>query len=107
MYPNETRWIKYDPLLIYPLQKFFSDTSLQFYPNDLLLTRIARCASCLKSSTRRHPPKTNKIPKEIQKIPMYNCIYLSPVHLNCSLGRAPNSNYYITYRHMKGFFGFS
>ena len=67
MYPNETRWIKYDPLLIYPLQKFFPDTSLQFHSNDLLPTRIARCASCLKSSTRRHPPKTDKIPKEIQK----------------------------------------
>ena len=38
---------------------------------------------------------------------MYNRIYLSPVHLNCSLERAPNSYYYTTYRHMKGSFGFS
>ena len=106
MYPNETRWIKYDPLLIYPLQKFFPDTSLQFHPNDLLPTRIARCASCLKSSTRCHSPKTDKIPKEIQKIPMYNRIYLSLVHLNYSLERAPNSNYYTTYRYMKGSFSF-
>src|SRR6266498_315464 len=38
---------------------------------------------------------------------MYNRIYLSPVHLNCSLERIPNSNYYTTYRYMKGSFGLS
>ena len=107
MYPNETRWIKYDSLLIYPLQKFFPDTSLQFHPNDLLLTRIARYASCLRFSIRCHLPKTDKIPKEIQKIPMYNRIYLSLVHLDYLLERASNSNYYTTYKHIKGSFGFS
>ncbi len=38
---------------------------------------------------------------------MYNRIYLSSVHLNCSLGKTPNSNYYTTYSHIKGSFGLS
>jgi len=65
------------------------------------------CISCLKSSTRRYPSKIDQVPIEIQQVPIYNCIYLSPIHLNCSLGRTPNSNHYITYRHMQGSFSFS
>ena len=107
MYPSETRWSHYDPALSYPLVESFSDISLHFHPNDLTLSRIAVCHSCLKSSTRRHPPKVDPIPDVIQNVPMYNRIYLSPVHLSCSLGRIPNSNPYTNYRHIQGSFGYS
>ena len=107
MYPSETRWINYDPTFSYPLQESFPNVSLQFYSNDLILSRIAVCCSCLKPFTRQHPSKVDPIPNEIQNIPMYNRIYLSPVHLNCSLGHTPNSNPYITYRHIQGSFGYS
>ena len=75
--------------------------------NNSILSRIAVCYSCLKPSTRCYLPKVDPIPDEIQNVPMYNRIYLSPVHLNCSLGRTPNSNPYTTYRHIKGSFGYS
>ena len=107
MYPSETRWMHYDPTFLYPLNESFPDTLLQFHPNDPIPSRIAVCCSCLKPSTRRHPPKVDPIPEEIQNVPMYNRIYLSPVHLNCSLGRTPNSNPYTTYRHLQGSFGYS
>src|SRR5687767_10395835 len=70
MYPAEARWIIYNPLLIYPLQRFFPDTPLQFHPNSITSIRVATCASCVKPSTRRHPPKINKVPIEIQQVPM-------------------------------------
>ena len=107
MYSIEARWIVYDPNYIYPLQESFPDIPLHFHPNDSILKKVAICVSCQKPLTRRHPPKINKVPIEIQRVPLYNRIYLSPVHLNCSLGRTPNSNYYTTYRHMQGSFGFS
>ena len=89
MYPSETRWLCYDPTFSYPLRESFPSVPLQFHPNDSTLSRIAICCSCLKPSTRRHPPKVDPIPDDIQNVPMYNRIYLSPVHLNCSLGRIP------------------
>ncbi len=107
MYPTEARWTLYDPSLIYPLQESFPNIPLQFHPNELVSSRVAICVSCLKPSTRRHPPKVNEVPNEIQEVPMFNRIYLSPVHLNCSLGRTPNSNHYTTYRHMQGSIGYS
>ena len=96
MYPTEVKWISYDPFLTYPLQISFSNIPLQFHPNDTIPTRIAACVSYLNPSTRRHPPKVDEVPIEIQEIPMFDCIYLSPVHLNCSLGRTSNSNHYTT-----------
>ncbi|CAB4440740.1 unnamed protein product [Rhizophagus irregularis] len=105
--PSETRWIQYDSTISYPLRESFPDISLQFHPNNLIPSRIAVCCSCLKPSTRRYPPKVEPIPDDIQNVPMYNRIYLSPIHLNCSLGRTPNSNPYTNYRHMRGSFGYS
>ena len=107
MYPSETRWLCYDPTFSYPLRESFPSVPLQFHPNDSTLSRIAICCSCSKPSTRRHPPKVDPIPDDIQNVPMYNRIYLSPVHLNCSLGRIPNSNPYTNYRHIQGSFGYS
>jgi len=107
MYPSEARWLNYDPNFSYPLTESFPDVSLHFHPNDSTLSRIAVCLSCLKPSTRRHSPKVDPIPYAIQNVPMYNRIYLSPVHLSCSLGRTPNSNPYTNYRHIQGSFGYS
>ncbi|GBC12415.2 PIF1-like helicase domain-containing protein [Rhizophagus irregularis DAOM 181602=DAOM 197198] len=47
------------------------------------------------------------IPDEIQSVPLYHRIYLSPIHLSCSLGRVPNSNAYTNYRHLTGTFNYS
>jgi len=52
MYPSETRWLNYDSTLLYPLNESFPNVPLQFHPNDLTLSRVAVCYSCLKPSTR-------------------------------------------------------
>lgn len=36
---------------------------------------------------------------------LHHRVYLSPVHLSCSLGRTSGSNNYTTYRHLKGSIG--
>ena len=79
MYPTEAKWISHDPTFIYPLQESFSNTSSHFHPNDSFLTRVAVCASCLKLSTRCHSPKVDKVPIEIQEVP----ILIVSIYLLC------------------------
>src|SRR2546430_15799450 len=56
----------------------------------------------------RRPPRSTlfpyttlfRSPDEIQNVPLYHRIYLSPIHLSCSLGRVSNSNAYTNYCHL-------
>ncbi|GES98086.1 DNA helicase Pif1, ATP-dependent [Rhizophagus clarus] len=88
MYPSEARWVHYDPTFLYPLEESFPSTLLQFHPNDPIPSRIAVCCSCLNPSTRRHPPKVDPIPDEIQNV---------PIHLQGSFGYSRNINAFALY----------
>ncbi|CAG8659767.1 197_t:CDS:1, partial [Paraglomus occultum] len=58
-------------------------------------------------TTRRFPPQLDPIPTEISSVPMFHRRWLSPIHLNCSLGRSENSNPFTTFRHLSGTFNLS
>ncbi|EXX55721.1 Pif1p [Rhizophagus irregularis DAOM 197198w] len=110
LHPVECKWENYDQSKTYPLEHYrynYPNIKLIFHPKSAPTLRIAVCSSCKNPHTRRNPPKYDPIPTEIQNIPSYHRIYLSPVHLSCSLGRSPNSNNYTTYRHLKGSIGMS
>jgi len=106
MYPTDAKWIVYNSSITYPLTEAFPNVPLCFHPKSSV-QKIASCVPCLKPSTRRIPPKLDPVPSQIEAIPLYNRIYLSPIHLNCSLGRTPGSNQYTTYRHLVGSLGYS
>jgi len=108
LYPIECKWENYDQNKIYPLEECnYSNIDLVFHPNITSTLKIAVCSSCKNPRTRRNPPKYDSIPIEIQNVPSYHRIYLSPIHLSCSLGRSSGSNNYTTYRHLKGSIGLS
>ena len=108
LYPVECKWENCDQNKVYPLENCnYPNINLVFHPKATSALRIAVCSSCKNPHTRRDPPKYDSIPTEIQNVPPYHRIYLSPVHLSCSLGRSSNSNRYTTYRHLKGSIGLS
>ncbi|GBC12209.2 PIF1-like helicase domain-containing protein [Rhizophagus irregularis DAOM 181602=DAOM 197198] len=81
--------------------------TLVFHTDDSQPARIATCSSCYNSNNHLKIPIPDPIPDEIQSVPLYHRIYLSPIHLSCSLGRVPNSNAYTNYRHLTGTFNYS
>src|SRR3954467_863143 len=90
-------------ILKYPLEEVYQNNSqikLVFHIDDSKPKRIATCSSCHNSNNRLKIPIPSPVPDEIQNIPLYHRIYLSPIHLSCSLGRTPNSNAYTNYRHL-------
>src|SRR6266496_2922232 len=108
LYPTECKWENYDQSRTYPLENCnFPNVKLIFYPKITPIPRIAICSSYKNPCTRRDPPKYDPVPNEIQNIPAYHQIYLSPAHLNCSLGKSSDSNNYTTYCHLKGSIGVS
>ncbi|CAG8714123.1 5125_t:CDS:2, partial [Funneliformis mosseae] len=56
--------------------------------------------------TRRYPPILSSIPEEIN-IPIIYRKNLSPIHMNCTLGRTLRFNPYTNYRHLKRFINLS
>ena len=109
-YPTKAKWELYDRTFQYPLETVYQNNSqikLIFHTDDSKPRRIATCSSCHNSNNRLKIPIPDPIPNEIQNIPLYHRIYLSPIHLSCSLGRVPNSNAYTNYRHLTGTFTYS
>ena len=109
-YPTKAKWELYNETFQYPLETVYQNSSqvkLVFHTDDSKPKRIATCSSCYNSNNRLNIPIPDPIPTEIQNIPFYHRIYLSPVHLSCSLGRTPNSNAYSNYRHLTGTFSYS
>src|ERR1051325_1340238 len=109
-YPTKAKWELYDETFQYPLETVYQNNSqvkLVFHPDDSKPKRIATCSSCFNSNNRLNIPIPDPIPDEIQNVSLYHRIYLSPIHLSCSLGRAPNSNAYTNYRHLTGTFNYS
>ncbi len=108
LHPIESKWETYDQNKTYPLESYnYPNIKLVFHPKTNPIHRVAVCSSCKNPRTRRDPPKYDSIPVEIQNVPSFHRIYLSPVHLSCSLGRSSDSNNYTTYRHLKGSIGMS
>src|SRR2546423_1837661 len=109
-YPTKARWELYDETFQYPLETVYQNDSqirLVFHIDDSKPKRIATCSSCYKTSNHLKIPVPDPIPSEIQNVPLYHRIYLSPIHLSCSLGRVPNSNAYTNYRHLTETFTYS
>ncbi|CAJ0632883.1 3006_t:CDS:2 [Entrophospora sp. SA101] len=73
--------------------------------NNRNIAQVAVCNGCMNPKTRRFPPLLKKVPIEIKNVPMRHRRYLTPVHMNCSLGRAIGSNPYTNYRHLHGTIG--
>jgi len=111
-YPTKARWELYNnsETFQYPLEKVYHNNAqvkLVFHPDDSKSERIATCSSCFNSNNHLNIPIPDPIPDEIQNVSLYHRIYLSPIHLSCSLGRVPNSNAYTNYRHLTGTFKYS
>ncbi|GBC40545.2 PIF1-like helicase domain-containing protein [Rhizophagus irregularis DAOM 181602=DAOM 197198] len=109
-YPTKAKWELYDRTFKYPLEEVYSNNpqiTLVFHTEDSQPARIATCSSCYNSNNHLKIPIPDPIPDEIQSVPLYHRIYLSPIHLSCSLGRVPNSNAYTNYRHLTGTFNYS
>ena len=88
-YPTKAKWELYDKTFQYPLETVYQNSSqvkLVFHTDDSKPKRIATCSSCHNSNNHLNIPIPDPIPTEIQNIPFYHRIYLSPVHLSCSLG---------------------
>ncbi|CAB4487273.1 unnamed protein product [Rhizophagus irregularis] len=93
-YPTKARWELYNDTIQYPLEKVYQNNpqiKLVFHTDDSKPKQIATCSSCY-----------NSVPAEIQNVPPYHRIYLSPIHLSCSLGQTSNSNAYSNYHHLTG-----
>ncbi|CAJ0880506.1 11865_t:CDS:2 [Entrophospora sp. SA101] len=99
------KWLTYDPEESYKLTVAFPEISLYVRLNNRNITQVAVCNGCKNPRTRRYAPLLRKIPDEIKNVPMAHRRYLSPVHMNCSLGRASGSNSYTNYRHLEGAIG--
>ena len=109
-YPTKAKWELYNNAFQYPLETVYQNNSqvnLVFHPDDTKPKRVATCSSCHNSNNRLKIPNPDPIPDEIQNVSLYHRIYLSPIHLSCSLGRTPNSNAYTNYRHLTGTFNYS
>src|SRR5581483_11713370 len=109
-YPTKAKWELYDNTFQYPLEKVYQNdphVKLIFHPDNSKPKHIATCSSCYNSNNHLKIPIPDPIPDEIQNVSLYHRIYLSPIHLSCSLGRVPNSNAYTNYRHLTGTFNYS
>ncbi|RHZ75102.1 hypothetical protein Glove_217g103 [Diversispora epigaea] len=76
LYPSDTK--------TYPLTEVFPNVPLCFHPK-LADEKIASCKPFLNPLTCQTLPKLDCISNEIALVPMYHRIYLSPIHLSCSL----------------------
>ena len=88
-YPTKAKWELYDETFQYPLEIVYQNNlqiKLVFHTDDSKPKRIATCSSCYNSNNRLNIPTPDPIPAEIQNVPLYHRIYLSPIHLSCSLG---------------------
>ncbi|CAJ0846710.1 4651_t:CDS:2 [Entrophospora sp. SA101] len=99
------KWVPYDPSESYKLVRAFPETPLHTRMNNRNIAQVAVCNGCMNPKTRRFPPLLKKVPIEIKNVPMRHRRYLTPVHMNCSLGRAIGSNPYTNYRHLHGTIG--
>jgi len=109
-YPTKAKWELYDINTQYPLEIVYQNipqVKLVFHTDNSKPKRIAICSSCYNSHNHFKIPVPDPIPDEIYNVPLYHRIYLSPIHLSCSLGRVPNTNAYTNYRHLTGTFKYS
>ncbi|CAG8804030.1 201_t:CDS:2, partial [Racocetra fulgida] len=84
MFPAQAKWIPRDINAEYDLCQAFPYLSLT-----------------------EHPTREASIPNALANVPMFHRRWLSPIRLNCSLGRAENTNHFTHYRHLTGAFGLS
>ncbi len=110
MYPLKCGWLPYNNNHPYPLLQAHPENE----PESLLIfhtrlpKRIAICNSCKNPSNRYEFPILYPIPNEIQAVPLYKRMYLSPVFIHCSLGRnSGHSSIYTEYRTLTGTMNFS
>ena len=92
MFPANAKWIQKEENIIYPLTLVFPDEQPVEHVNDS--SKIAVCSTCKEPRLRRSPPNIIDTPPEIERVPIYHRRWLSPIHLSCSSGQAPNSNTY-------------
>ncbi|CAB5380972.1 unnamed protein product [Rhizophagus irregularis] len=96
-----------------PAQSSFSSSEITFrayFPPWRPSTKLCNLKTRFdKTILTQYPcvPFPDPVPIEIQNVPLYHRIYLSPIHLSCSLGRTPNANAYTNYRHLTGTFTYS
>ncbi|CAG8638969.1 17098_t:CDS:1 [Funneliformis caledonium] len=102
-----TNWIDYDTTEEYTLPIAFPNIKIVTRLNNRGKTKIAVCSSCKSKKTRRYPPILSSIPEEINAIPIIYRKNLSPIHINCTLGRTLRFNSYTNYRYLKGFINLS
>ena len=94
MMSSSVKWIDYNPNEIYTLTIAFPEIRLPLRQSNRGQTKIAVCSSCKTIKNRKFPPVLSQIPEEINAVPMVFRKHLSSIHMNCSLGRATNSNPY-------------
>lgn len=116
MHPQNALWIARLPNFIYSLTETFPHLQPRKHPNH---DAIAVCTLCKTPRMRRLPPQVGYIPSEIRNVPQSARPYLSPISLNCSLGRTTvngdniysshqhSVNNFTTYRFLTGTFGYS
>ncbi len=102
MFRSKAQWIDYDPSEEYTLTIAFPEIPVYTYVNNRNRTKVAICESCKNVKTRRYPPVLSPIPPQIKAVPMTYRKFLSPVYMNCSLGRTAGSNPYTNYRFLNG-----
>ncbi|CAG8526168.1 6692_t:CDS:2 [Scutellospora calospora] len=70
--------------------------------NNRNVIRVAVCNGCKNEKTCCYPPVLAHVPPQINNVPMMYRKYLSPVFMNCLLGRTAGANPYTNYRHLEG-----
>ena len=70
MIKSSVKWIDYNPNEVYTLTIAFSEIHLPLHQNNRGKMKIATCSSCKNIKNRRFPPILNKIPEEINTVPM-------------------------------------
>ena len=100
-------WIDYNTSEEYTLPIAFPNIRIVTRINNRGKSKIAVCTSCKSEKTRRYPPILSPIPNEINAVPIIYRKSLSPIYMNCTLGRISGSNPYTNYRHLQGFINLS
>ena len=109
-YPTKAKWELYNETIQYPLETVYQNipqVKLVFHIDNSKPKRIVVCFSYYSSNNCLKILIPNSIPDEIHNIPLYNWIYLLPIHLSCSLDKVLNINAYTNYHHLTGTFNYS
>src|SRR2546421_12925860 len=102
MFYSTTQWINYNSNEECILTIAFSNIFLYLYKTNCDLIKVMICKSCKNQKTRWYPPILSLIPHEINAVLMMHRRYLFSIYINCLLDRTLGSNFYTTYRCLKG-----